>query len=183
MPARATDYDYSDGRRAVTAIQTNLRILGIDPGFGRLGYGIVERSGGVLRPVRYGIVETSKNDPLPQRLAQIHGEVVSLIREANPDCLATEALLFAANRTTAFDVAKALGVVLLAASESNLPWSEYTPPQVKLTVTGSGTAKKGQVQFMVTKLLCLPSPPKPDDVADALAVAMCHAIHCRPMPH
>lgn len=156
-----------------------MRVLGIDPGFGRLGYGLVDRVQGVLRAGESGLVETDKNASLPARLAQIHCEVVRLIARSKPDCIATEALLFAANRTTAFDVSKALGVVLLAAAEADLPWSEYTPPEVKLTVTGSGAAKKPQVQFMVAKLLALPDPPKPDDVADALAVALCHAIRGR----
>jgi crossover junction endodeoxyribonuclease RuvC len=159
-----------------------LKVLGIDPGYGRLGYGIVERTGGVIRPGVAGVVETKKGETLPKRLSEIHERVLALIREEKPDCIATEALLFAANRTTAFDVAKALGVVLLAASESELPWTEYTPPQVKLTVTGSGSAKKSQVQYMVSKLLLLPAPPKPDDVADALAVALCHAIRGRLAP-
>lgn len=156
-----------------------MRVLGIDPGFGRLGFGIVNRVQGVLRAGESGLVETDKNASLPARLAQIHCEIVRLIARSKPDCIATEALLFAANRTTAFDVSKALGVVLLAAAEADLPWSEYTPPEVKLTVTGSGAAKKPQVQFMVAKLLALPEPPKPDDVADALAVALCHAIRGR----
>jgi len=154
-------------------------VLGIDPGFGRLGYGIVDRVQGVIRPGESGLVETDKRAALPARLAHIHHEIVRLIARSKPDCIATEALLFAANRTTAFDVSKALGVVLLAAAEADLPWSEYTPPEVKLTVTGSGAAKKPQVQFMVAKLLSLPEPPKPDDVADALAVALCHAIRGR----
>ncbi|MDQ2986633.1 MAG: crossover junction endodeoxyribonuclease RuvC [Armatimonadota bacterium] len=156
-----------------------MRVLGIDPGYGRLGFGIVERVNGVMRPGEAGLVETDKNTSLPARLAHIHREISQLIKRAKPDCIATEALLFAANRTTAFDVSKALGVVLLAAAEAELPWSEYTPPEVKLAVTGSGAAKKAQVQFMVAKLLSLPSPPKPDDVADALAVALCHAIRGR----
>lgn len=156
-----------------------MRVLGIDPGFGRLGYGIVERVNGAIRAGESGLVETDKRAALPQRLAQIHREVRDLIGRSKPDCIATEAILFAANRTTAFDVSKALGVVLLAAAESELPWCEYTPPEVKLTVSGSGAAKKAQVQFMVTKLLALPEPPRPDDVADALAVALCHVIRGR----
>lgn len=156
-----------------------MRVLGIDPGFGRLGYGIVDRIDGVIRAGESGVVETDKSSPLPARLSHIHSEVVQLIARSEPDCIATEALLFAANRTTALDVSKALGVVLLAAAEVNLPWTEYTPPEVKLTVTGSGAAKKPQVQYMVAKLLSLPHPPKPDDVADALAVALCHAIRGR----
>lgn len=160
-------------------MQNGFRVLGIDPGFGRLGYGIVEKKGGVMRAGSYGLVSTTPNSPLPQRLSHIYAEVCRIIDDERPDCLATEAILFAANRTTAFDVSKALGVVLLAASEHGLPWTEYTPPEVKLTVTGSGAAKKAQVQFMVSKLLCLREPPKPDDVADALAVALCHAVRGR----
>ena len=156
-----------------------MRVLGIDPGYGRLGYGIVERVNGAIRPGEAGLIETDKGAPLPQRLSHIHREVRSLIERSKPDCIATETILFAANRTTAFDVAKALGVVLLAAAEAELPWCEYSPPEVKLTVTGSGSAKKPQVQFMVTKLLSLAQTPKPDDVADALAIALCHAIRGR----
>jgi crossover junction endodeoxyribonuclease RuvC len=154
-------------------------VLGIDPGYGRLGYGVVERVSGAVRAVDSGLVETDKSLDLPARLGVIHREISGLIQRCKPNCIATEAILFAANRTTAFDVSKALGVVLLAASENGLPWAEYTPPEVKLTVTGSGSAKKPQVQFMVAKLLSLPVAPKPDDVADALAIALCHAIRGR----
>jgi crossover junction endodeoxyribonuclease RuvC len=156
-----------------------MRVFGVDPGFGRLGYGVVERRDGLIKPVGYGLVQTDKADPLPQRLRQIHTALVSLIDEHQPDCIATEAILFAANRTTAFDVSKALGVVLLASAELELPWTEYTPPQVKLTVTGSGSADKKQVLFMVMRLLNLAEPPKPDDVADALAIALCHTLTAR----
>ena len=156
-----------------------MRVFGVDPGFGRLGYAFVERSQGVLKPVAYGLIETHKSTPLPQRLQEIHGKICELVSEFQPDCIATEALLFAANRTTAFDVSKALGVVLLASAELKLPWCEYTPPQVKLTVTGSGVADKKQVQFMVMRLLNLRETPKPDDVADALAVAICHSLCAR----
>jgi len=93
--------------------------------------------------------------------------------------MATERLVFAANKTTAMDVSKALGVILLASSEKGLEWAEYTPPEVKQGVVGVGSADKKQVEFMVTKLLSLPKPPKPDDVADALAVAICHAMRSR----
>jgi crossover junction endodeoxyribonuclease RuvC len=156
-----------------------LKVLGIDPGYGRLGFGIVERLGGAIKVCEFGLVETDKGLCLPDRLAHIHGEVRSVIQRSKPSCMATEAILFAANRTTAIGVAKALGVVLLAAAEAGLPWCEYTPPEVKATVTGSGAAKKAQVQFMVAKLLSLKEAPKPDDVSDALAVALCHAIRGR----
>lgn len=156
-----------------------MKVLGIDPGFGRLGYGIVQRSGGSLRALEFGCVETSKEHSMPQRLRQIHHEMTALIERSQPDCLATEALLFAANRTTAFDVCKALGVVLLASAELNLAWCEYTPPQVKLAVTGSGSADKKQMRFMVQRLLSLTEAPKLDDVTDALAVAICHSLKAR----
>ncbi len=93
-----------------------------------------------------------------------------------PDCVATERLLFSVNKTTAMDVAKALGVVLLVTARTHLPWREYSPPEVKRAVVGNGAADKKQVQFMVTKLLGLEKPPRPDDVADALAIAICHSM-------
>jgi crossover junction endodeoxyribonuclease RuvC len=93
--------------------------------------------------------------------------------------MATEKLLFSVNRKTAMDVAKALGVLLLVGSQKGLPWTEYTPPEVKQAVVGTGAAEKRQVLFMVTRLLSLPEPPKPDDVADALAIAICHALKSR----
>jgi crossover junction endodeoxyribonuclease RuvC len=156
-----------------------MKVLGIDPGFGRVGYAFVEQRHGVFATSGYGLIETDKNRPLPARLQQIHDAVTRLTRENAPDCIATEAILFAANRTTAIDVSKALGVVLLAASEASLPWTEYTPSQVKLTVTGSGSADKKQVQYMVTRLLNLRETPKPDDVADAIAIAICHSLCAR----
>ena len=156
-----------------------MRVLGIDPGYGRVGFGVVERINGAIKPGEYGLIETDKCDPLPGRLQRIHREVCDLIARTKPDCIATETILFAANRTTAFDVSKSLGVILLAAADAGLACCEYSPPEVKLTVTGSGAAKKQQVQFMVTKLLSLKETPKPDDVADALAIALCHAIRGR----
>ncbi len=102
-----------------------------------------------------------------------------LIDKFKPDALASERQLFAANKTTALDVAKALGVILLSAADKGISWAEYTPPQIKLAVVGVGTAEKHQVQFMVTRLLGLKEPPKPDDVADALAIAICHALQSR----
>lgn len=153
-----------------------MRILGVDPGYGRVGYGVVDRRGGALIALRHGVIETSSKLDLPARLKQVHDSVAALIESERPDCLATERLLFSANRTTGIGVASALGVVLLAAAERGVPWSEYTPPQVKLAVTGSGRAAKSQVQYMVTRLLRLQECPKPDDVADALAVAICHAL-------
>lgn len=154
-----------------------MKILGIDPGYGRLGFAIIEKERETLKALDFGLVETDKNQSVPDRLAHIHAETLRLIKKHSPDCLATEKQIFAANRTTALDVAKALGVVLLAAHESGIDWHEYTPNEVKLTVTGSGRADKKQIEFMVTRLLNLKTTPKQDDVADALAIAICHSHH------
>jgi len=156
-----------------------MRILGIDPGLERIGFALVERQGSRLKPVEFGLIKTPKI-AVPKRLHLIYGEVIALLDRLHPDCLATERLLFAANKTTALDVSKALGVILLAGSTKNIPWEEYTPPEVKLAVVGNGAAEKHQVRFMVQKLLALPEAPKPDDVSDALAIAICHALKARP---
>ena len=153
-------------------------ILGIDPGLERVGYGVIKREGSRLTVIDYGLILTPRV-AITERLAQIHREVLALIETHRPDAMATERLVFAANKTTAMDVSKALGVILLASSEKGLEWAEYTPPEVKQGVVGVGSADKKQVEFMVTKLLSLPNPPKPDDVADALAVAICHAMRSR----
>ena len=153
-------------------------ILGIDPGLERIGYGIVRRDGSRICPVAYGLIETPRIR-VPERVRIVHEEMLKLIDLYQPDEVATERLLFTVNKTTAMDVAKSLGVILLATSERCLPWAEYSPPEVKLGVVGVGNADKRQVQFMVTKLLGLEKTPKPDDVADALAVAITHALRSR----
>lgn len=156
-------------------------ILGIDPGFGRVGYGIIRKSGSQLTAIAYGLIETPPN-ALPDRLQLIHREVKNLISIHKPDALATERLLFTKNQTTAMDVAKALGCILLATAETGLPHTEYSPPEIKQSITGTGRAEKKQIQFMVTKLLGLQSTPKPDDVADALAIAITHALRTLSIP-
>ncbi len=153
-------------------------ILGIDPGLERVGFGVIQREGSRLTLIECGLIQTPRV-AITERLAQIHREVLALIDKHHPDALATEKQIFAANKTTAFDVAKALGVILLAGSEKGLDWAEYAPPQVKLSVVGVGSADKNQVGFMVTRLLGLERPPKPDDVTDALAIAICHALQSR----
>jgi len=153
-------------------------ILGIDPGLERVGYGVIRREGSRLEVLAHGLIQTPRV-AITERLAQIHNEVLTLIETHRPDAMATERQIFAANKTTAFDVAKALGVILLASNEKGLEWAEYTPPEIKLAVVGNGAADKKQVEFMVTKLLNLAKPPKPDDVADALAIAICHAMRSR----
>lgn len=152
-----------------------MKILGIDPGLERIGVGIVQKEGSRLIVLHYGLIQTPRI-PLPDRLRLIHEEVVKLVDLHQPDAIATERLLFTVNKTTAMDVAKALGVVLLACSEKGIPWAEYSPPEVKQSVVGNGAADKKQVQFMVQKLLGLQTAPKPDDVADALAIAITHAM-------
>jgi len=155
-----------------------MTILGIDPGLERVGYGVIKREGSQLTSIAYGLIHTPKIS-LPDRVRLVHEAVLEIIDTHNPDSIATERLLFTVNKTNAMDVAKSLGVILLAGSLRGLPWTEYSPPEVKQTVVGNGSADKKQVQFMVTKLLNLATTPKPDDVADALAIAITHAFRTR----
>lgn len=150
-------------------------ILGIDPGLERVGYGVVRKEGSRLTAVEFGLIQTPKIST-PQRLELIFAEVKALVDKHNPDVACSERLFFSKNQTTGIDVAKALGVVQLALSQAGLECTEYSPPEVKLSVVGNGAAEKRQVQFMVTKLLGLAAPPQPDDVADALAVAVTGAL-------
>ena len=153
-------------------------VLGIDPGLERVGYGVIRREGSRLIALDYGLIQSPRIQ-LHERLRMLHEQVCELIERTSPEAMATEKLLFSVNRRTAMDVAKALGVLLLAGSQKGLPCCEYTPPEVKLSVVGNGAAEKKQVQYMVTKLLGLTETPKPDDVADALAIAICHAMRTR----
>ncbi len=153
-------------------------ILGIDPGLERIGYGVVRREGSQLSAVDYGLIQTPRVE-LALRLQQIYRSVSEVLDKHKPDALAAERLLFTVNKTTAMDVAKAVGVILLAGSERGLVVAEYSPPEVKQSVVGNGSAEKKQVQFMVTRILGLKETPKPDDVADALAVAITHAMRSR----
>jgi crossover junction endodeoxyribonuclease RuvC len=155
-------------------------ILGIDPGTAALGYGVVERTGGRLRPVDFGCVTTIPSDPLPSRLLEIHGAVVDLIETHRPALVAVERLFFSRNAQTAFGVGQARGVVLLAAAQAGLPVREPTPSEVKSAVAGHGTADKEQVGRMVALILGLAAAPTPDDAADALAVAIWAANRERP---
>lgn len=150
-------------------------VLGIDPGTALTGYGIVERQGSQLRAVAYGCLETLPTHGLPQRLLEIHNGVLELIDAHNPLFVGVERLFFNRNVQTAFAVGQARGVVLLAAAERGIPVFEYGPHEVKLAVTGYGRAGKNQVQRMVQLMLGMAALPKPDDAADALAVAICLA--------
>ena len=147
--------------------------LGIDPGTAICGYGFVESNGSRLIAHEYGAITTSAKARPEDRLAKIYDELDMLIKKYKPDVMGVEQLFFNRNVTTAIPVGQTRGVVLLAAAKNGLELVERTPLQVKQSVTGYGKATKEQVIYMVTKLLNLPEPPKPDDVADALAVAIC----------
>lgn len=154
-----------------------MRILGIDPGTARMGYGIVEDAGGSReRAVTFGCLETPPEMLPEKRLQYLYRGVVELMLEFKPEALAVEELFFGRNVTTAIHVGQARGVVLLAAADNGIPVREFTPMQVKMSVTGWGRAEKAQVQQMVRTLLGLRQVPKPDDVADALAIAIA-ALH------
>jgi crossover junction endodeoxyribonuclease RuvC len=152
-------------------------ILGVDPGTATMGYGVLEKIGNRYRALAYGALETPKTMPTHERLRELYHGLRGLCETYQPDALATEQLLFQTNRRTAIAVARAAGVALLAAAEQGIEWREYTPLQVKQAVTGYGGADKKQVQTMVQRLLGLETLPKPDDAADALAIAICHAHH------
>jgi crossover junction endodeoxyribonuclease RuvC len=158
-------------------------VLGIDPGTAALGYGIVERTGGVLRAVDYGCLTTSADSSLPERLRAIHAHVVELIETHSPDIVAVERLFFSKNAQTAFAVGQARGVVLLAAAQAGVPVREATPNEVKMGVTGYGSADKEQVGRMVAVILQLAEIPTPDDTTDALATAICIANSERASDH
>ncbi|MBO5653146.1 MAG: crossover junction endodeoxyribonuclease RuvC [Clostridia bacterium] len=151
-----------------------MRILGIDPGLAIVGWGVIEAVGGRFYPVACGSVTTPAHTPVEKRLSMIYDDVSRLMDKYKPDEMAIEELFFNNNRTTGITVAEARGVVLLCAAQHRLPIGEYTPMQVKQAVVGYGLAEKKQVIAMVTSLLKLPAPPKPDDTADALAIALCH---------
>lgn len=156
--------------------EKRLRILGIDPGYAIVGYGVVEVQGGRYRPVEYGAVTTQPGNDFGLRLKEIYEGMAQLLRQHQPQAAAVEKLYFTNNKTTGIGVAEARGVLLLALSQAGVPLFEYTPMQVKQAVTGYGKAVKKQVQEMTRMLLNLPAVPKPDDTADALAMAItfCH---------
>ena len=150
-------------------------ILGIDPGFGRMGYAVVAATGNDLRLIVCDAITTPMGLAYPQRLQQIYEQLGVIITQYRPQEAAIEKLFFGKNVTTAIGVAQARGVSLLALAQSRLPISEYAPSEVKLAVTGYGAARKEQVGAMVRLLLHLPAIPRPDDAADAAAIAICYA--------
>ena len=154
-------------------------LIGIDPGTATTGYGVIEKRGDRVKYIACGVISTPSTDEAHIRLKTIYDQFNALLDQYQPDTVATERLFFTNNVTTGIPVGRALGVILLAIAQRGLPWTEYTPTQVKSAVVGVGRAEKKQVQFMVTRLLNLAEVPKPDDAADALAVAICHAHSVR----
>ena len=152
-----------------------MRIIGIDPGIAIVGFGIIEKQGSKLIPIQYGSINTEAHTPEPLRLKQIYDAMTSLLQKYQPEVMAIEKLFFNRNVTSAFSVGQARGVIVLTSEEAAIPVFEYTPLQVKQAVVGYGKAEKRQIQEMVKLLLHLPKPPKPDDVADALGIAITHA--------
>lgn len=150
-------------------------ILGIDPGTAIMGYGLIEKKGNRLFPLTYSCWRTPAHTPMSERLLTLYTELQTFIKLHQPQHIAVEELFFNRNTTTAISVGQARGVVLLAAAQEGIPVFEYTPLQVKQAVAGYGKADKKQIQQMVRALLGLQDIPKPDDTADALAIAICHA--------
>ena len=152
-----------------------MRILGIDPGIAIVGFGLIESDRGNMRMLQYGAVTTEAGLPLATRLVQIEDDMRALIRQLQPDEIAIEELFFSKNITTGIAVAHGRGVLLYTAEKLHLPVYEYTPMQIKQAVVGYGLAEKRQVMDMTRRLLKLKAVPRPDDAADALAIAICHA--------
>ena len=149
-------------------------ILGIDPGYAIVGYGFLKAHGSRYEPLEYGAVVTKPEEEFSRRLEIIYDALSALMEKWDPEAAAIEKLFFQNNQKTAIQVAEARGVILLAAKKHSVPVFEYTPLQVKMAVTGYGQAQKPQVMEMTRRLLCLKEIPKPDDTADALAMAICH---------
>lgn len=154
-----------------------MRILGIDPGYAIVGFGVLDYDRSKFTPVEYGAIFTEAHTDFNGRLKSIFTDMQYIIEKYRPDCMAIEKLYFTSNQKTAIDVAQARGVINLAASLADVPVYEYTPLQVKQSVVGYGKAEKKQVMDMVKRILKLAEVPKPDDTADAIAIAICHG-HC-----
>ena len=152
-----------------------MRIIGIDPGYAITGFGVIEYNGNHFELIKAGAIETKAGVPFPNRLQKIYDDMTDLIEEYKPDAISIEELFFNTNTTTAIGVAQGRGAVLIAASKTATPIYEYTPLQVKQSITGYGRADKKQVQMMVKALLGLEKIPKLDDTTDAMAIAICHA--------
>jgi crossover junction endodeoxyribonuclease RuvC len=156
-----------------------MRVLGIDPGIATTGYGIIEEENNKLKVIDYGCIITEKNKLFQDRLKEIYHGFISIIRKYRPDVIAIEEIFFAKNVKTAISVGHARGVMMLSAINEGVGISEYTPLQVKIAVVGYGRAEKYQVQDMLKTIFKLKIIPKPDDAADALAIAYCHISSAR----
>jgi crossover junction endodeoxyribonuclease RuvC len=154
-------------------------VLGVDPGLSRCGFGAVDESAGQQRAVAAGVITSDPALPVPERLAELHRELSALVDEVKPDVVAVERVFFQTNVKTAMGVGQASGIALLVAAEAGCPVVEYTSNEVKQAIAGYGSAEKSQVQAMVGRLLKLPTRPEPPDVADALALALCHLAASR----
>lgn len=151
-----------------------MKVLGIDPGITICGYAVLEEKGQGASSQGHGVIRNKSETPLSEQLNKLHLELTILIKKFQPDVLAVEKLFFGTNIKTALSVGHARGVILLAGAQKNLPVFEYSPMDVKIAMTGYGRASKEQIQIMVKTLLKLPEIPRPDDAADALAIALCH---------
>ncbi len=160
-----------------------IRILGIDPGTARVGWGLIEENFGRLTTLKYGCITTEKDELAEKRLSVIFHSMTKLLKALKPDCVSVEDLFFATNAKTAIAVGQARGVILLSAAEQDIPVASYSPVAVKKAICGTGTAPKEQVGRMITKLLHLKEIPKPDDTADALAIAATHAYSYKMRRH
>lgn len=156
-----------------------MRILGIDPGIAIVGYGVVDKEGNRYKTIAYDAITTKAHTPLEDRLHKVYMGINEIIHEYKPDAMSIEELFFNNNAKTALTVGQARGVIILAAYQNNVPIFEYTPLQVKQALTGYGRASKMQIQQMMKSMLGLTEIPKPDDVADALAIAVCHGNSMR----
>ncbi len=157
-----------------------MRILGIDPGFAIVGYGVIDYIGGKFKIVEYGAITTEAGEEMNSRFKTIHDDLNTIIERTKPEFMAIEELFFNSNQKTAINVAQARGVLLLSALNHGVRIYEYTPLQVKQAIVGYGRADKKQVQYLTKTMLNLKEVPKPDDTADALAIAVCHAHSYNP---
>jgi len=158
-----------------------MKILGVDPGLAILGWSILEAEGHIPIHVHYGCIRTTSSTPLSRRLVEISADFSLLLEQHQPDAIALETLFFVKNAKTLAQVGHTRGVVLLSAGERNISIFEYAPRQIKMALTGYGGAEKRQMQLVIQRRLALPSIPKPDDAADAVAVALCHLQYSQTM--
>ena len=156
-----------------------MRILGIDPGYGILGWSVIEKN---QKLIDYGIIETIPNQNIDERLFVIHTQLTAIIGLYKPDCAAVEKLFFTKNIKTGMDVAKTIGALLLTLRLNNIGYYEYTPSQIKQAITGYGRAGKEQIKFMIKSIFSMSEVPTSDDAADAIAIALCHSLRQNARP-